>query len=147
MYVLAYSPLLEYSWVFAMFVVKLTVAQVFRNSDRNHDGKLDREEFRCVLESKTLNLKLSAEEIEYLYQSADMNGDGMISYVCVCAASWNDRAHRKSSFLHFVAFYVECIRIRAMIGMIGRLWAKTRQGKCVVCFSICLSLDFERTYT
>jgi Ca2+-binding EF-hand superfamily protein len=54
---------------------------VFQNSDRNNDGVLDYDEFRLVLNSKTLNLRLSETEVELICREADTDGDGHITYV------------------------------------------------------------------
>ncbi len=53
---------------------------VFRNADRDNNGKLDRDEFWSVLKSKTLNLNLSEEEMQEIQRLGDADGDGFITY-------------------------------------------------------------------
>lgn len=53
---------------------------VFQNADKDGNGILDNDEFWSVLESKTLNLKLSKEEMESIKNKADMDNDGGITY-------------------------------------------------------------------
>jgi len=53
---------------------------VFQNADKDGNGILDNEEFWSVLESKTLNLKLSPEEMQAIKDRADVDQDGGITY-------------------------------------------------------------------
>lgn len=53
---------------------------VFQNADLDHNGKLDSDEFWSVLQSKTLNLNLSPEEMKQIQKETDVDGDGAITY-------------------------------------------------------------------
>eukprot|EP00730_Choanoeca_flexa_P018551 TRINITY_DN9023_c0_g1_i3.p1 TRINITY_DN9023_c0_g1~~TRINITY_DN9023_c0_g1_i3.p1 ORF type:complete len:900 (+),score=263.76 TRINITY_DN9023_c0_g1_i3:174-2873(+) len=54
--------------------------QVFQKCDADQDGVLTYQEFRTMLDSKTLDLKLSETEIEILTSAADSDDDGYITY-------------------------------------------------------------------
>lgn len=52
--------------------------EIFRNFDRNNDGKLTQLELGSLLRS--LGLKPSEEQVEGLIQAADKNNNGMIEF-------------------------------------------------------------------
>lgn len=52
--------------------------EIFRNFDRNNDGKLTQLELGSLLRS--LGLKPSEDQLEALIQSADKNNNGMIEF-------------------------------------------------------------------
>lgn len=54
---------------------------MFEKCDADQDGVLTYKEFRTMLASRTLDLKLSDHEMEVLASAADADADGYITYV------------------------------------------------------------------
>ena len=53
---------------------------VFQQADHDNNGTLDVNEFWSVLNSKSLNLKLSQTEMNSILEAADVDKDGVITY-------------------------------------------------------------------
>jgi hypothetical protein len=53
---------------------------MFQQADHDHNGTLDVDEFWGVLNSKSLNLKLSQAEMKAILDAADVDKDGVITY-------------------------------------------------------------------
>ena len=56
-----------------------TIYDIFENMDKDHSLNLDLKEFISGMEK--LEVRLSIEELEFLFYSIDINRDGSIRYI------------------------------------------------------------------
>lgn len=53
---------------------------MFERADTSGDGKLDRTEFNAIISSPSLNLSLTEQEVQKLWEATDQDNSGKITF-------------------------------------------------------------------